>query len=793
MTIAWEDPAYSGGFSVLTFKVYVDNNFWADLDPSKNTLQLTGLLLGTQYKVQVSSLNEVGESALSPSARITFANRPAPPASLALTSTALPSISAAWAAPAQANGDPISGYRLYIDNAAGGEETLAFDGSLGQPATYSWTLTNSLSCGAMYTLRVTAFNVAGESDGTAGQIKVGDPPSAPLHPRRTAITPLSSLTIAWDDSLSDGCLAVLHHVISRDGTDLPSLADPGANSFTDDISSAADFPLGTQITYTVKAVNAAGESDPSVALVVTVGQVPNAPSGVVIVRRFSETSVELQWAAGAEIPANPPSQGFRVYVDDMSGNVVKPLLVDTAQAVVSDLVLGQSYQVTVSAMSSIGEGALSSPALDLHTGLVPWRLAGLSAPRLAASTATSITLGWLPPTYSGGARLVEYLVHWDIGQTGTFASVALAELGVPTYTLDPSSPGAAGLTTGDLVDFYVTSVNIIGEAEASDIVTLYVAAVPAQPSAPIEAQVFSIPDAPEYGSQIGILVEWAAPADNGAPLRGYKLYWAEEQNPLQLIYDGSTLSRPDITSFTVREGITKSLYYKFRVQAVNAVGASVLSDELLVPATVAPSAPRDLAVTGSGIGTVSVAWSAPREAGGAALSGYYFYYQTPAALAIAPDAWLKSVLVSPGLSQYALGGLAPDSLYKIKMVAENPRGESAFSSSVSQYASAVPSALAPLSVVAGSRTASSLGIRWAAPGVSSTDVLGFRLYVNEPDSGAVPSKLAYDGEAISSLLEARVAGLESARSYWFSYQARNRAGWSSHSSPYLRAVAGPLP
>lgn len=40
-------------------------------------------------------------------------------------------------------------------------------------------------------------------------------------------------------------------------------------------------------------MNAAGESEPSVELIVTVGQVPNAPDTVMVSRRFSETSVEL--------------------------------------------------------------------------------------------------------------------------------------------------------------------------------------------------------------------------------------------------------------------------------------------------------------------------------------------------------------------------------------------------------------------------------------------------------------------------------------------------------------------
>ena len=40
MTIGWADPPSTGGFEVLTFNVYVDNNWLVDLDPSKNTYTL---------------------------------------------------------------------------------------------------------------------------------------------------------------------------------------------------------------------------------------------------------------------------------------------------------------------------------------------------------------------------------------------------------------------------------------------------------------------------------------------------------------------------------------------------------------------------------------------------------------------------------------------------------------------------------------------------------------------------------------------------------------------------------
>jgi len=51
MTVQWEDPPSNGGFSLESFEVYVDNALHSSVGPSVNELQLTGLTLGTSYKV----------------------------------------------------------------------------------------------------------------------------------------------------------------------------------------------------------------------------------------------------------------------------------------------------------------------------------------------------------------------------------------------------------------------------------------------------------------------------------------------------------------------------------------------------------------------------------------------------------------------------------------------------------------------------------------------------------------------------------------------------------------------
>lgn len=280
---------------------------------------------------------------------------------------------------------------------------MVFDGTNDRPATLGYVISSNIACGRQYKLKVTATNVAGESDGLVKSIKVGSPPSPPVYPRILRIVPLGEFKIAWNDSVSDGCLPVRHYIVRRDGADLASQVSPDSNVFADDLSSTADFPLGMILVYEVKAVNDAGESEYSEQLKVTVGQPPDAPTNVLVSRRYSETSVTIQWTRDTLIAGNPPTLAYRIYLDDLSGNVIVPSASVTPQFNITGLELGRSYKVTVSSFNQIGEGSQSTPALDLHTGVVPERLTGASAPVLSESSSTKITIKWLPPLYNGGA------------------------------------------------------------------------------------------------------------------------------------------------------------------------------------------------------------------------------------------------------------------------------------------------------------------------------------------------------------------------------------------------------
>lgn len=99
----------------------------------------------------------------------------------------------------------------------------------------------------------------------------------------TAIVPSDYITFEWDLPISNNCLPILEYVLNKDGNDLSDLTiNADALQTNDDIS--VDGIIGTEITYKIKAVNIAGDSEYSEPLTITVGTVPNAPTNLVRVQ-----------------------------------------------------------------------------------------------------------------------------------------------------------------------------------------------------------------------------------------------------------------------------------------------------------------------------------------------------------------------------------------------------------------------------------------------------------------------------------------------------------------------------
>ena len=112
--------------------------------------------------------------------------------------------------------------------------------------------------------------------------------------------------------------------------------------------------------------------------------------------------------------------------------------------------------------------------------------------------------------------------------------------------------------------------------------------------------------------------------------------------------------------------------YHFKVAAINYVGTSAFSPIMSSFAAVVPTVPQNFAVVGSGIGSVTLSWTAPAEDGGAELLGYYIYFVKFGT----QDPWSKTSLVSDDFTSFEVTGLEQDLKYSFKITAANVKGES---------------------------------------------------------------------------------------------------------------------
>lgn len=192
---------------------------------------ITGVSLGTNYKVEISSVNLIGESVKSPALVTKFANVPSVPLTFVLTSTTK-EIKATWAAPTTINGDAVQGYYIYMDDGQGSGLKM-IKNTVGVPSTLSTTITQDytftiLACGRTYRLQITAVNLAGESLPASGTIILGESPNQPTSLSWVQVVPDTKIILSWTPPTSNGGLPIRSYVISKDGADLANVILPSA-------------------------------------------------------------------------------------------------------------------------------------------------------------------------------------------------------------------------------------------------------------------------------------------------------------------------------------------------------------------------------------------------------------------------------------------------------------------------------------------------------------------------------------------------------------------------------------
>ena len=314
---------------------------------------------------------------------------------------------------------------------------------------------------------------------------------------------------------------------------------------------------------------------------------PAAPSVTAV--DGNPTSLSVNWTAPSNTGPAIDNYDLRYREGTTGAWTNGPPNVSGTSATISGLTESTSYQVQVLARNAEGESPWSLPGSG-QTG-------ALGAPDVPTSLSATrgnrqVMLSWVQP--SGGAEVTDYEYERDV--SGTWISTGSTDT---DYTV-------TGLTNGQSYTFRVRAVNSAGRSAASTAsASVTPATVPGAPTG-LSATV----------SHEQVELNWTAPASNGGePITDYEY----EQGG-----SGTWISTVGTaTSYTVM-GLTNGQPYRFRVRALNSVGAGAASaaSPNVTPAT-EPDAPTGLSATVSDE-QVDLIWTAPASNGGAMITGYEY-------------------------------------------------------------------------------------------------------------------------------------------------------------------------
>ena len=597
-------PSYSGGSVVLDYTVTATpGNHTATGDSS--SIVVPGLSNGVSYTFTVTARNSVGTSAASaPSSATTPATVPDAPA--IFSAVAAPSSALITiTAPASNGGSPITGYT--VTSSPSGLTATGFS-----PLTVT-----GLTDGVSYTFTAVAHNSLGDS-----AVSVASPAviSASLPAIVTNVAGTQgdgSVALTWT-APNNGGSAITQYTINTVPPEFTQTSATNSHTFTGLVN-------GTAYQFEVYATNVIGDGPVSeVSPVVIPSGVPEAPSISSVVP--GNTQVSVNWTA-------PEANGATIdsyTATSTPGSFTATGL--TNPLVVTGLTNGTSYTFVLKATNENGDSANSAASPAVVPATVP------GAPTIGTATASDAqaSITFTAPASTGGSAITSY--------------TATASPGGATGTSTSSPVIVTGLQNGIAHTFTVTATNVMGTSAAS-----------AASNSVTPTQSSTVPGAPTIGTATAgagqATVAFTPPANiGGSAITSY----TATSTP------GGITASAASSPITVT-GLTNGTAYTFDVYATNTSGNGPESSQsnAVTPVSV-PGAPT-IGTATAGDTQATVAFTAPADDGGSAISTY--------TATSSPG----GITASRSASPITVTGLANGTAYTFTVTATNTTGTSAAS------------------------------------------------------------------------------------------------------------------
>ena len=404
----------------------------------------------------------------------------------------------------------------------------------------------------------------------------------------------------------------------------------------------------------------------------------------------------------------------------------------------------------------------------------------LESVQVAAGNA-SLRVSWAEPEDTSGLAISAYTVYW------TATRVDLAD-STGSFSLPPTSTiyTIEDLMNGEGYWVEVSATSSAGEGLRSVAMLGTPRTIPS-----VVSRVSAI------ALDRAIMVEWDVPANNGAAITTFNIYWralsASTENRMAVNSRLVTYRSKATASYTITE-LFGNTTYQIAVSAENVAGMGDRSDSLMMSTARTPisgaRAPRVYVSDSSVDHALTVQWDVPTDNGGAAITSFAVRWRTePGANEGAANVLHDGVMTT---MRHMISELLGNTTYQITVAAFNQaglRGEEG--DTLGRTKISLPTI--PVNVAIKPKNEALL-VSWDEPDDTSNVAVGYRVYWQDATSGVMSTE-SNSGIVFLQDRSYRIPGLTNNTSYWVQVSARNSAGEGVRSvrmlsTPTIQAPAG---